>query len=311
MKPSPELLYEYKQARSKAIEDCRRRTEKVRSQLPRLGEIAEQKRDIAYNMGREILEQGEAARGAYMEKIALLDAEEAAILTGAGYPANYLSPRFRCELCRDTGFVGELYRTPCACLKRRMAEARFASSAIDRAQSFEAFRDDVYPTEKQRKQALKAKEICQRYAQSYPDQSPRDLLITGPTGLGKSHLLNAIGLELAARGVYVYKTTAYNLINSAMEAIKERSAAPDFIAPELLIIDDLGTEPMIPTVTRETLFSVINERQAANKPTLWATNRDLEFIQESYGDRFLSRLVAPRNTGILPMSGQDLRPLLK
>lgn len=311
MKPSPELLYQYKQARKQAIEDCRRRTEAVRAELPRLGEIAEQKRDIAYNMGREILEKGEAARSACMEKIAMLDAEEAAILIGAGYPGDYISPKFRCELCQDTGFVGELYRTPCACLKRRMAEARFVSSAIDKNQSFDAFREDVYPTEKQRKQALKAKEICRRYAQSYPEQSPRDLLITGPTGLGKSHLLNAIGLELAARGVYVYKTTAYNLINSAMEAIKEHTSSPDFIDPDILIIDDLGTEPMIPNITRETFFSVLNERQIANKATLWATNLGLEFIQESYGDRFLSRLVAPRSTGILPMSGEDLRPLLK
>lgn len=311
MKPSPELLYQYKQARRQAIEDCRIRTEKLRAEFPRLGEIAEQKRDIAFNMGREILEQGETARTAAMEKIARLDAEEAALLLNAGYPADYFSPKFRCELCRDTGFVGELYRTPCACLKRRMAEARFVSSAIDKSQSFAAFRDDVYPSEKQRKQALKAKEICQRYAQTYPDQSPRDLLITGPTGLGKSHLLNAIGLELAARGVYVYKTTAYNLINSAMEAVKERTAPPDFIAPDLLIIDDLGTESMIPNITRETFFTVLNERQIANKATLWATNLGLEFIQESYGDRFLSRLIAPRSTGILPMSGEDLRPLLK
>lgn len=311
MKPSPELLYEYKQARSRAIEDCRRRIQEVRAEIPRLGEIADLRRDMAYNMGKEILEKGDAARISAMEKIAMLDAEEASLLMGAGYPADYFSPKFRCELCQDTGFVGELYKTPCACLKRRMAEARFASSAIDKAQSFAAFREDVYPSDKQRRQALKAKEICEKYAAAFPEQSPRDLLIMGPTGLGKSHLLNAIGLELAARGVYVYKTTAYNLINSAMDAIKERSAAPDFIAPQLLIIDDLGTEPMIPTVTRETLFSVINERQAANKATLWATNRDLEFIQESYGDRFLSRLVAPRCTGILPMSGEDLRPLLK
>lgn len=311
MKPSPELLYEYKQARRQAIEDCRRRTEKIHSEIPRLGEIALQRRDIAYNMGREILEKGDAARAAAMDKIARLDAEEAALLLQAGYPADCLSPRFRCGLCEDTGYVGELYRTPCACLKRRMAEARFVSSAIDKDQSFAAFREDVYPTEKQRRQALRAKEICRRYAQSYPDQSPRDLLITGPTGLGKSHLLNAIGLELAARGVYVYKTTAYNLINSAMEAIKEKTPAPDFVAPDILIIDDLGTEPMIPNITRETFFSVLNERQIAHKPTLWATNLGLEFIQDSYGDRFLSRLVAPRNTGILAMSGEDLRPLLK
>ena len=311
MKPSPELLYEYKQARRKAIEDCRIRTERARRQIPRLGEIAEQKRDIAYNMGREILEKGEAARAACMERIALLDAEEAALLMEAGYPGDHLSPRFRCELCQDTGFVGELYRTPCACLKRRMAEARFASSAIDKGQSFAAFREDIYPSEKQKKQAIKSKALCMKYAADFPNQSPRDLLLIGPTGLGKSHLLNAIGLELAARGVYVYKTTAYNLINSAMEAIKERTSAPDFIAPELLIIDDLGTESMIPNITRETFFSVINERQTAGKPTLWATNRDLEFIQESYGDRFFSRLIAPRNTGILAMSGEDLRPILK
>lgn len=311
MKPTPELLYEYRQARQQALEDCRRRTLELQAAIPRLGEIAEQRRNAAYDMGRDILEQGEGARLPAMEKIAALDAEEAAILRDAGYPGDYFSPSFRCPLCQDTGFVGELHRTPCACLRRRMAEARFASSAMDKSQSFHSFREDVYPADKQRRQAMKAKEICQRYADAFPDQTPRDLLITGPTGLGKSHLLNAIGLELAAKGVYVYKTTAYNLINSAMDAIKERTAAPDFMAPELLIIDDLGTEPMIPTVTRETLFSVINERQAANKPTLWATNRDLEFIQESYGDRFFSRLIAPRATGILPMTGQDLRPLLK
>lgn len=311
MKPSPELLYQYKQARRQAIEDCRRRTEAIHAQIPRLGEIAQQKRDIAYDMGREILEKGQDAKASCMERIAMLESEEAALLMQAGYPGDYLSPKFRCELCQDTGYVGDLYRTPCACLKRRMAEARFISSAIDSTQSFAAFREDVYPTDKQRRQALRAKEICQRYAESYPRQSPRDLLITGPTGLGKSHLLNAIGLELAARGVYVYKTTAYNLINSAMEAIKERAAAPDFIAPDILIIDDLGTEPMIPNITRETFFSVLNERQIADKATLWATNLGLEFIQDSYGDRFLSRLVAPRNTGILPMSGEDLRPLLK
>lgn len=307
MKPSPELLYEYKQARQKAIEDCRRRTEKIRTDIPRLREIAELRRSIAYNMGRELLEKGEAARTAAMARIAELDMEEASLLASAGYDGNYLSPKFRCSLCNDTGYVGELHRTLCPCIRQRMAEERFASSAMDANQSFAALRTDVYPTEKQRAQALKAKDICMKYAAAFPDHSPKDLLLIGPTGLGKSHLLNAIGLEVAAKGMYVYKTTAYNFINAAMDAIKERTSPPDFMSPDLLIIDDLGTEPMIPTVTRETLFSVINERQSAGKSTLWATNRDLEFIQESYGDRFISRLVAPRNTGILPMSGDDLR----
>ena len=311
MKPSPELLYEYKQSRRKAMEDCRARTEAVRRQIPRLGEIAEQKRDMAYNMGKEILEKGEAARAACMEKIALLDAEEAALLMDAGYPGDYFFPKFRCEFCQDTGFVGELYRTPCACLKRRMAEARFASSAIDKTQSFDTFREDVYPSEEQRNQAIKVKNHCLNYVDTFPNKTPRDLLLIGPPGLGKSHLLNAISLELATRGVYVYKTTAYNLANAAMESIRDRTPSPDFVSPELLVIDDLGTEAPIPSVTRETLFSVINERQIVGRATLWATNLSKRELKEIYGDRFFSRLFARRNTGILPMSGEDLRPILK
>ena len=311
MKPSPELLYEYKQARQQAIEDCRRRTDKIRREIPRLEEIASLRRGLAFDMGRAIMEKGEQARVEYMSRIAELDGEEAQLLISAGYDADCFSPKFRCELCCDTGYVGELHRTLCTCIKSRMAEERFASSAIDKTQSFDALRTDVYPTEKQKNQAAKAKDICMKYAADFPDQSPKDLLLTGPTGLGKSHLLNAIGLEVTAKGYFVYKTTAYNLINAAMDAIKQRTNAPDFMEPDLLIIDDLGTEPMIPSVTRETLFSVINERQSAGRAILWATNLGLEHIQSNYGDRFLSRLVAPRITGILHMSGDDLRTRIR
>lgn len=78
-----------------------------------------------------------------------------------------------------------------------------------------------------------------------------------------------------------------------------------------MIIDDLGTEPMINSVTRETLFSILNERQSARKATLWATNRSLDDILASYGDRFFSRLVAPRETMVLRLEGDDLRLRLK
>ena len=200
MKPSRELLYQYSQSRRQAIEDCRLRAEKIRAEVPRLGEIAELRRDIAFEMGREIMARGEEARAAAMERMAVLEREEAELLIKAGYPGDWLSPKFRCALCQDTGYVGQVHRTLCPCIKRRMAEELFASSAIDKAQSFAAFREDVYPTEKQKKQAMKAKEICMGYAAAFPEQTPRDLLLTGPTGLGKSHLLNAIGLELAARG---------------------------------------------------------------------------------------------------------------
>ena len=70
MKPTPELIYEYRAARKQAIEDCKRRTQKLRREIPRLGEIAELRRDIASNMGKEILERGEA-RGLSFPKVSL------------------------------------------------------------------------------------------------------------------------------------------------------------------------------------------------------------------------------------------------
>lgn len=38
------------------------------------------------------------------------------------------------------------------------------------------------------------------------------------------------------------------------------------------MIDDLGTEPMVPGITIETLFALINERQFSGKATVIATN---------------------------------------
>ena len=173
------------------------------------------------------------------------------------------------------------------------------------------FRSDIYPCDRQKRIALKAKELCQGYAMAFPKCDPMGILLMGGTGLGKSYLLNAIALEVSSRGYDVYKASAYNLINAFMESIRGRGESPDILAPDLMIIDDLGTEPMINSVTRETLFSILNERQSARKATLWATNRSLDDILASYGDRFFSRLVAPRETMVLRLEGDDLRLRLK
>jgi len=311
MKPTPELLYEYRRARERAEEDCRRRREEAMAALPRLKEIAGERRELTYDLGLLRL-SGEAHKAAEAEgRIAALNAEERALLLSAGYGEDYLLPRYRCPACRDTGYAGEVEKKLCGCIKQRMYALRYAASGINSREVFANFREDVYPAEEQLKRTLKVKRICEEYCRQFPGQSPPDMLLMGGTGLGKSFLLNAMAAELTAAGHEVWKTTAYSFISAVMEGIKGRGDSPDFTGPELVILDDLGTEPMISNVTRESLFSLINERQSAGRATVWATNQQLESIQAMYGDRFFSRITMAARTRIIRLTGEDLRMRIK
>lgn len=313
MKPTPELTYEYRMARQRALDKCALESARLYKLVPRLGEIASERKSLAFDMGLALVKSSdsEATKASYQQKIAALTAEEQAILKDMGLPHDHLAPKFRCSLCEDTGYVGEVKKQMCSCMKQRLISLTFGDAGLDKCQTFDAMLDSVYPSDKQRTRTLKAKKICMDYAQSFPNAAPADMLLMGGTGLGKSHLLNATALEISKRGYAVYKTSAYNLINGVMDSIRSRTDAPDFLSPDLMVIDDLGTEPMINSVTRETLFSVMNERQAAGKATLWATNLGAATIQDNYGDRFYSRLISPRLTAVLRLEGEDLRRILK
>ena len=73
------------------------------------------------------------------------------------------------------------------------------------------------------------------------------------------------------------------------------------------MLDDLGTEPMIPGVTIETLFAAINERQFSGKATVIATNLTKNELFTQYGERIFSRLFASREYAAITLRGKDLR----
>ena len=74
-----------------------------------------------------------------------------------------------------------------------------------------------------------------------------------------------------------------------------------------LVIDDLGTEPMVPNVTKETLFSVLNERIAMRLPTIVISNQMTDALSERYDERIVSRLTDKSVTAIVVFSGKNLR----
>ena len=135
-------------------------------------------------------------------------------------------------------------------------------------------------------------------------------MLCGKVGIGKSCLLSAILNELLSKGVDAQYLTSYQLnsllIKYHTTDLREREVIMEgLVETDVLIIDDLGTEPILKNVTIEYLTVLLNER--INKHTIIATNLSLSEIQAKYGDRVFSRLINKQKTRIIYIDGNDLR----
>ena len=75
----------------------------------------------------------------------------------------------------------------------------------------------------------------------------------------------------------------------------------------LLLIDDLGTEPMMRNITVEYLFTLLNERALNKRHTVIATNLTPPLLKERYGERIMSRLSDTKAWDHCRLMGKDLR----
>lgn len=232
------------------------------------------------------------------------NAELKRLLVSSVLPEDYLELRPICPVCRDTGVVdGEM----CRCLKKVIVEKRFPGSGLDPEQSFENFRHDLISDPNMKRAQDRICAYCEEYADSFPDNELPDMLLMGAPGIGKTYLLNCIGGRVLNNGFSVLRLTANRLVSNTLDSIRSGEPAPDLVMPDLLIIDDLGAEPMINNVTVETLLTVICERQDAKKATLIASNKATETLAEEYGDRIFSRMIAPNRVKAIRMNTPSIR----
>lgn len=299
----------------------RRRTKAVMA--ARLAEIHEKIPDyiklesdinaIAFDMGRQIMDSGGRGNELQIANTLLMhkEAERKRLLSENGYPTDYLDAQYICPDCRDSGRIGSEL---CHCTMQMAINLTFSSSGLNPNECFSNYRTDIFADAKQRNAMVRICDIAAHYADSFPNVERRNLLYFGPSGVGKTFLLNCIGGRLVERGFSVLKISAFKLIRMTMDSLRSEAAErPDFTLPEVLIIDDLGAEPIIPNITLETLLSIICERQDTGKATLIATNLRIEStenaqgIQDIYGERLSSRLIAPRSVSIQEIRSNNLR----
>ena len=299
--------------RCKALQQ--RRRDEVYTKIPAVREIDECITAIAFDMGRQIMDNTnpDEVLGMARELIKSKTQERTELLTSNGFPADYLDEQYFCPVCHDTGRAdNEL----CRCVSQIAVNAAFENSGLNPAQNFKNFDLSLQHDPKERLAVARIRDAALEYANTFPNTEKRDLLYLGEPGVGKTYLLNCIGGRLLERGFSVLKINAYHLIRLTLDTLRtEPDEKPDFLIPDLLIIDDLGTEPQIPNITVETLLSILCQRQDKNKATAFATNlaifpsedNNTETLQSMYGERFTSRMLSSRTTKIQLINTSDLR----
>ena len=118
---------------------------------------------------------------------------------------------------------------------------------------------------------------------------------------------------MTGRGFSAVRVTAFRMF----EAMRRQHVVGDenydgfsaLIEVPLLLIDDLGTEPMMRNITLEYLFTLLNERIAAKRHTVIATNLTPAQLKERYGERVASRLLDRSICAPVQFKGKDLRSL--
>ena len=315
------LMEEYARQRAADEDALDARIAGAEARDPEIARLRQDNVSLALNTMRNILSlPTQEARSAAAEDMrrrgVANNAELRRRLKALGLPENYLEMQYRCPICRDTGYVGDAPSRFCECFETRLRARRHedgSMAGVDE-QCFERFDLTRFPeADGQRSQMAVARRICEDYANQFPESSFRNLLLTGAGGLGKTFLLNCIYARVMDRGLSAVRITAFRMF----EAMRQQHVGNDdqfdgftsLIDAPLLLIDDLGTEPMMRNITVEYLFTLLNERAAARRHTVVATNLTPVQLQERYGERVSSRLLDRSACGAILLKGKDLRTL--
>lgn len=279
--------------REKAQAENDRRIQEINSRIPEIRKI----NNTLFNTGKELL--GIIGKGGNIEenvenlRMKNLEAQEKIrnILVADGYSPDYLNMRYDCEKCKDTGYLENSF---CDCMKQLcgqlMAEKLNKNTNLELSR-FEDF-DLQYYTGNDYLTMKKILDFSRNYAENFTLKS-ESIMMSGNTGLGKTHLSLAIAECIIRKGIAVIYDSIINIIgrieseNFSYEHSRETLDA--VLSTDLLILDDLGTE-FETKFSNSMIFNIIDTRINRKKPTIISTNMKLGDISKRYGTRIMSRL---------------------
>lgn len=314
------ILSEYEILRDKAKSELELRKQEIYAKIPRIKEIDEEIGNISINITKSILldsKQSEKLAKELKQKIIDLQMEKGELLASYNYPTDYLTIKFKCNHCKDTGFINN---QKCNCLKQKLINYAYNQSNLAnllKYQNFNTFNLEYYSDVIDEIREISPKEnmkniykICQNFVNNF-DTIDENLLFTGPPGLGKTFLSSCIAKELLDKGKTVFYQTAFKIFD-VLEEYKfskdkeesDKEKVDLLFDVDLLIIDDLGTE-FINSYTSSEFFNILNSRLLSKKKTIISTNLNMDELFQLYSARVTSRIWGYYK--VLEFFGDDIR----
>ena len=137
---------------------------------------------------------------------------------------------------------------------QKQLTARLRRATVNTTKTLEGFDFSFNPS-------LNRQQILQLASGEYIRRH-RNVLICGLSGVGKSHLAQALGHEACRQGFDVLCTDTHKMLQhihgGRADGTVERRLAT-YLRPDLLILDDFGLKPL-QAPAPEDLYDVINER---------------------------------------------------
>ncbi len=313
------IMREYDELRMAQVTAQQKRRDEVYAALPVLEEIDEQLIHGSIQAAKLSFMGNDSALENLAETNARLSEQKKELMVRGGFPADYLELRYRCSICKDTGFIKH---HPCRCYKQAVIEHFYMDKGrrdlLDR-ENFSTFDPTLFSKERyddseeqsnydvMMENVANLKDYCANF-----EKKKRNLMIYGNTGVGKSFLTNCMAKALLDRGFTVISISAIRLFellekthfHKNDEDVAQSFRDTDLLTDcDLLIIDDLGTE-VSTNFTKSQLFDLIETRFHLNKPIVLSTNLNLDQIRMRYSDRISSRLFLYT---LVWVKGEDLR----
>ncbi len=326
---------EYDKRQKAAYDLQQQKIAQISTHIPRVAEI-EREIQLAGLKNTRLLLTGalssKEASDRLQTTVSSLKADRERLLVENNYPPDYLNMVYTCPKCKDTGIIsGEgLLAESCSCYKQQRINLIHVQSNIRLGgdESFNNFNENFYPNtanevkyggkESPRSEILRIKKKCMTFIENFDSSSTRNMLFSGPAGVGKTFMAICTAVELMNRGYTVLYQSAPVLFNTINEYRFRNSRDEDYdssvyrniLDAELLIVDDLSTES--PSAAKYAELLTILDGRAANNlsrpcKTIISTNIDMRKLYDYYDERVASRIMG--NFEIYRFSGEDIRNL--
>jgi DNA replication protein DnaC len=138
-----------------------------------------------------------------------------------------------------------------------------------------------------------------------------NVLIVGKTGVGKSHLAQALGQRACRAGYNALYVAAHDMLNQLRAAradLSHEKKIARFTAPDILIIDDLGLRPLSGDEPID-LYEIIRRRYERGAMIV-TSNRDIAEWYPLFGDQLLASAAMDRllhHAHVLDIDGESYR----